>query len=138
MWRPYLNHTFDGNNGFSLDVSIPTLAGRALAVREGEYIIGGTAGKNNGTSVTKGTLWAIILKEGQEGTLLWQYDYTPPETVVPDVVAGGVFGYGLMSGPVVDLEDGVFLFTEGMTRRRWGFDLATGNMLWGPTEPGPA
>ena len=83
-------------------------------------------------------MWAISLKAGHEGTLLWKYDYTPPQTVVPDTVAGGVFGYGLMAGPVIDPEDGVFLFTEGMTRRRWGFDLATGNMLWGPTEPGPA
>ena len=56
MWRPYLNQTFDGNNGFSLDVSIPSLPGRALTIREGEYIIGGTAGKNNGTSITEGTL----------------------------------------------------------------------------------
>ena len=138
MWRPYLNTTFDGNNGFSLNVSIPTLPGRALAVREGEYIIGGTGGKHNATHVTQGDMWCLSLAKGQEGTLLWSYKYTPPETVVPDTVAGGVFGYGLMAGPTVDPEDGVFLFVEGMTRKRWGFDLETGAMLWGPTEPGPA
>jgi hypothetical protein len=138
MWRPYLNQTFDGNNGFSLDVSIPSLPGRALAIREGEYIIGGTSGKNNGTSITEGTLWAISLQPGAEGTLLWQYDYVPPETVIPDTVGGGVFGFGLMAGPVVDPEDGVFLFSQSMTRERWGFDLETGEMLWGPTDPGPA
>ena len=138
MWRPYLNTTFDGNNGFSLNVSIPTLPGRALAVREGEFIIGGTGGKHNATHVTQGDMWCLSLAKGQEGKLLWSYKYTPPETVVPDTVAGGVFGYGLMSGPTVDPEDGVFLFVEGMTRRRWGFDLETGAMLWGPTEPGPA
>jgi len=129
MWRPYLNNTFDGNNGFSLNVSIPTLPGMALAVREGEFIIGGTGGKHNATFIQKGTLWAISLERGHEGELLWTYDYTPPETVVPDVVSGGVFGYGLMSGPTVDPEDGVFLFVEGMTRRRWGFDLNWCNAL---------
>jgi hypothetical protein len=138
MWRPYLNNTFDGNYGYSLNVSIPNdLPGSARAIREGEFIIGGSAGKNNGTSVTKGTMWAISLKEGQEGTLLWKYDYTPPETVVTDTVGGGVFGYGLMTLTAVSPEDNVFVFTEGMTRQRWGFDLTTGNMLWGPTESGP-
>ncbi len=138
MWRPYLNNTFDGNYGYSLNVSIPSgLPGSARAIREGEFIIGGSAGKNNGTSVTKGTMWEISLKEGQEGTLLWKYDYTPPETVVTDTVGGGVFGYGLMTLTAVSPEDNVFVFTEGMTRQRWGFDLTTGNMLWGPTESGP-
>jgi hypothetical protein len=138
MWRPYLNQTFDGNNGYSLNVTIPSLPGRALAIREGQYIIGGTSGKNNGTSVTKGNLWAISLEPGKEGTLLWQYDYVPPETVIPDTVGGGVFGYGLMTGPVVDPEDGVFTFSQTITRERWGFDLATGDMIWGPTSPEPA
>jgi hypothetical protein len=40
MWRPYLNVTFDGNYGYSLNVSIPAgLPGSALEIREGEYII---------------------------------------------------------------------------------------------------
>ncbi len=138
MWRPYLNNTFDGNYGVSLDVTIPTLPGRALVIREGEYIIGGTPGRNTATETTEGTMWAISLQPGAEGTLLWQYDFTPPETEVPDPGSGGVFGYGLMTLSHVSPEDGVFIFTEGMTRRRWGFDLDTGNMIWGPTEPGPA
>ena len=137
MWRPYLNYTFDGNNGFSLNVTIPDVSGSIRAVVEGEYLIGGTSGKHNSTYVEDGELWALSLVEGQEGTLLWKYSYTPPETVVPDVVAGGFFGGGLMQGPTVDVENGVFLFSQAMTRERWGYDLATGNMLWGPTEPEP-
>ncbi len=138
MWRPYLNNTFDGNYGYSLNVSIPSgLPGGVRSIREGEFIIGGSQGKNNGTSIIKGTMWAISLTPGAEGTLLWKYDYTPPETVVPDTVAGGVFGYGLMTLTAVSPEDNVFIFTEAMTRRRWGFDLTTGNMLWGPTASGP-
>jgi hypothetical protein len=138
MWRPYLNYTFDGNYGFSSNVSIPSLPGSIRAIREGEYIIGGTSGKHNATYIEEGNMWALSLKPGEEGTLLWSYTYTPPETVVPDVVKGGVFGGGLMSGPMVDPEDGVFLFSQTMTREWWGFDLETGDMLWGPTESGPA
>ena len=51
MWRPTLNTTFDGNNGYSLNVSIPTVQGSIQCVREGEYVIGGTGGKNNGTYI---------------------------------------------------------------------------------------
>jgi hypothetical protein len=140
MWRPYLNYTFDGNYGYSLNASIPDVTGASiLAVREDQYVIIGKAGKNNGTYVQQGWLAALNLKEDSNGvinpTMLWNITYTPPETVVPDVVTGGLFGGGTMQGPMVDPEDGVFLFNEAMTRRRWGFSLETGQMLWGPTEP---
>ena len=138
MWRPYLNVTFDGNNGYSLNVTIPSgLSGSVRAIREGEFIIGGTAGKNNATHTIPGTMWFLSLEPGSEGTLIGSFDFTPPETVVPDTTTGGVFGYGLMSLTAVSPEDNVFIFTEAMTRRRWGFDLSTGNMIWGPTDPGP-
>ncbi|XES76739.1 MAG: hypothetical protein ACBZ72_11265 [Candidatus Bathyarchaeia archaeon] len=135
MWRTYLNYTFDGNNGYSLNVSVPQMPGSILAVREDQFVIGGTSGKNNGAYVEEGNLWALSLEPGQEGTLLWDITYTPPETVVPDTVAGGIFGGGLMSGPTVDPEDGVFIFNEPMTRQWWGFNLETGDPIWGPTEP---
>jgi hypothetical protein len=77
----------------------------------------------------------LNLEKGQEGTLLWNITFTPPETVVPDVAAPGMFVGGGMIGPFVDPEDGVFFFSEEMTLRRWGFSLETGEMLWGPTEP---
>jgi len=135
MWRPGLNVTYDGNNGYSLNVSIPTVSGGIRAVREGEFVIGGTSGKHNATYVEEGHLWALSLEKGQEGTLLWNITFTPPETVVPDVAAPGMFVGGGMIGPFVDPEDGVFFFSEEMTLRRWGFSLETGEMLWGPTEP---
>jgi len=133
MWRPYLNYTFGGIYGYSLNVSIPAVSGSMLAIREGEFVIGGTSGKNNGTYVEQGNLWALSLKPGEEGTLLWNRTFTPP-LGVPDVAAG-LFGAGVMSGPTVDPEDGVFLFEQSITRERWGFSLETGELLWGPTEP---
>jgi len=131
MWRPTLNMTFDGNNGYSLNVSMPDVQGSIRAVRDGEYVIGGTSGKNNGTYVQDGQLWALSLEKGKEGTLLWEITFTPPEA--PPDVATGMFGG--MSGPDVDPEDGVFHFSEPITRRRWGYDLETGQQIWGPTEP---
>jgi len=128
MWRPTLNETFDGANGYSLNVSIPEVQGSIQCVREGEFVIGGTAGKNNGTYVQNGHLWALSLVPGQEGTLLWNRTFTPPQA--PPDIATGSFGIGGMSLSVVDPEDGVFCFSESITRRWWGYDLNTGQQLW--------
>jgi hypothetical protein len=132
VWRPGLNQTYDGNNGFSLNVSIPDVQGSILAVREGEYVIGGTPGKNNGTYVQQGNLWALSLKPGQEGTPLWNITFTPPQRI-PDAVYTSL-GYGSMEGPTVDPEDGVFLFRESTTLRWWCYSLETGQLLW-ESEP---
>jgi hypothetical protein len=136
LWRPGLNVTYDGNNGYSLNVSVPQMAGSLRVVREDEFVIGGTSGKNNGTYVEEGNLWALSLKPGEEGTLLWDITFTPPESV-PDRAITGVFGGGSMSGPTVDPEDGVFIYSQSMTRQWWGFDLETGEQIWGPTDPEP-
>jgi hypothetical protein len=36
---------------------------------------------------------------------------------------------------IVDPEDGVFFFEHRLTLRRWGYSLATGQQIWGPTPP---
>jgi len=136
MWRPTLNMTFDGNNGFSLNVSVPDLPGSVLAVREGEYIIGGTGGQNDADAVVDGILWALSLEEGKEGTLLWQISFTPPRAYA--TAAQAPRGRYPVGGPTVVPEYNVFLFEEASTLRRWGYDLKTGNLLWGPTDPEPA
>jgi hypothetical protein len=136
MWRPTLNVTFDGNNGYSINASIPDVQGNIICVREGEYAIGGVAGKNNGTYVQNGHLWALSLVPGQEGTLLWNRTFTPPEG--PPDAATGRFGIGGMDLSIIDPEDGVFCFSESITRRWWGYDLNTGQQLWGPSDPEPS
>jgi hypothetical protein len=134
-WRPFLNYTFDGNNGFSLNVSIPAVSGSMLAVREGEFIIGGTGGTNKpDVPLELGNLWCLSLEPGKEGTLLWNRTFTSPYDEVPSTVTA-MFGAGGVSGPTVDPEDGVFLFSSSITRERWGYSLETGELLWGPTEP---
>jgi hypothetical protein len=135
MWRPTLNVTFNGNNGYSLNVSIPDVQGSIRCVREGEFVIGGTTGNNNGTYVENGQMWCLSLAPGQEGTLLWNRTFTPPQA--PPDVATGMFGIGGMTLSIVDPEDGVFCFSESITRRWWGYSLTTGQQLW-ESEPEPS
>jgi outer membrane protein assembly factor BamB len=136
MWRPTLNETFDGNNGYSLNVSIPEVEGSLLCVREGEFAIGGTGGQNDDDAVVQGTLWALSLEPGKEGTQLWEISFTPPRASATAELS--YRGRYPVSGPTVDPEDGVFLFEESVTLKRWGYSLETGEMLWGPTDPEPA
>lgn len=139
MWRPTLNVTFNGANGYTLNVSVPALPGGILLIREGEYIIGGNGGTNRvGMDLVLGNMWAISPEPGNEGDVLWQYTYTPPYSDVPSAILAGFFGGGTMSGPQAIPEDGVFVFDQAISGERWGFDLATGEALWGPTpaEPG--
>jgi hypothetical protein len=119
-WRPALNVTYDAINGYSLNVSIPNVQGNLRVVREGEFVIGGTGGSNDGTTIVQGNLWALSLEPGKEGTLLWNRTFTPP--------VGGALG-------TIDPEDDVFLFEDRLELVRWAYDLNTGQPLWGPSEP---
>jgi hypothetical protein len=134
-WRPFLNYTFDGNNGFSLKVQVPDLPGSIRAVREGQYVIGGTGGQNDADLVEEGTLWALSLQQGHEGQLLWQYDYTPPRA--SQSLKYSYRGGDTVTGPIVYPEYNVFLFEERATLRRWAYELTTGQPLWGPSDPEP-
>jgi outer membrane protein assembly factor BamB len=138
--------TYDGNLGFSLNVSIPDVQGSIIEVVESKHIIGGISGRNSDIAVEPGHLWALSLEPGQEGTLLWNVTFTPPKALMdPTEVYHYGQGYGSesairnsfsrMQGPWVSSEEGVFFFWEGATRQLWGFNLETGEMLWGPTEP---
>jgi hypothetical protein len=127
MWRPYLNYTFGGQYGFSLNVSIPNVQGSVRAVREDLYVIGGTAGSNNENGITQGNLWALNLDQnkGVIGSLLWNITFTPPSSAGNKTISMGT----------VDPEDGVFLFSCSQTRQWWAYSLQSGQLLWGPSAP---
>ena len=136
MWRPYLNWTFDGNYGFSLNASIPNVTGTIYAVREGQYVIGGSAGKQNTTTTVPGYLWALNLdpSKGAIGSLLYNTTFTPPLQTADDISASQQSA-GIVTLDCVVPEQGVFIFSEKATNQRWGYSLATGNLLWGPSAP---
>ncbi len=129
-WRPFLNYTYNGIHGYSLNVSIPAVQGSIRAVREDQYMIGGTTGSNDERGVVQGNLWALSLKRGEEGTLLWNITFTPPHTVVPSYAGTGI------TLNDVDPEDGIFAFSEAVTRTRWVYSLADGRQLW-QSDPEP-
>ena len=136
MWRPTLNFTFDGRYGFSLNASIPDIQGSILAIRQDKYIIGGTSGKNNDTYLLQGNLWCLNLDptKGAIGSLLWNITFTPPKTQT-DLAAGSGLSAAGISLVSVDPEDGVFIFNDRLTLQWYGYSLATGLQLCGPTAP---
>jgi hypothetical protein len=128
-WRPGLNVTYDGNNGFSLNESIPAVQGTIRAVREDQYIIGGTAGSNNENGIVLGNLWCLNLKPDSDGyitpTLLWNKTFIPPSSAGNLTVSLGQ----------VDPEDGVFIFHAQQTRKHYVYSLDTMQQLWeSPSE----
>jgi len=67
-------------------------------------------------------LWGISLKLGQEGLLLFNTTWTPPQTDL------------FISWGAESIKDGVFTLWSKETRQYWGFSMDTGKPLWGPTE----
>jgi hypothetical protein len=84
--RPYQlgGRTFDGLTGFSLNVSIPDVQGSILDVVPGKYVIGGVAGKHNNTHVEPGHIWTLDLTKGNEGALISNVTFTPPQQTMDE------------------------------------------------------
>jgi hypothetical protein len=139
-----LTGSYNGSNGYSLNVSIPNVQGSIFEIVEDKWIIGGIAGKQNQTQTEQGHLWTISLERGKEGTLLSNVTFTPAKAIMDpyELYQYGPYGPSgwartstRMYDPFVYSEYGVFVFWEGATRQLWGFSLETGQMIWGPTEP---
>ena len=134
QWRPQNRAVHNGDTAFSLNVSLASpVNGSILSVVEGEIIVGGTTdGYNNANGVKTNLMWALSLKQGEEGILLWSYSYTPPKAAgVPGV---DVNTYRGMRYESMSVEDSVFIFREQLTRKYWGFNLLTGQQIW-ETQP---
>jgi hypothetical protein len=146
QWRPGTGgrgqllggeYVHDGSKGFSLNVSIPSIlaptntranqTGTIRAVREDDLVIIGTTGLNDERGLAPGWLMAVSLKQGQEGTKLWDITYTPPSST----------GNRTITLVHVDPDDGIFLFSDRMERRWYGYSLETGKSIW-TGEPEPA
>ena len=137
MWRPYPNATFDGRNGYSMNVSIASIlgprntvlneTGTIRAVRADEFVIVGTAGQNDDRGIVQGYLRALSLKPGQWGNKLWEISFTPPKASGSNVA---MTYEGGTQGVTVNPEDGVFFFWEPVTNRIFCYSLDTGQQLW--------
>lgn len=112
--------TFNGTNGYQWNKTIPQVPGSVGAILN-DRVVGSTAnGINMGDKPI--ALWAISLKSGQEGTLLYNTTWQPPKGDL-DITFGES-----------SLQDEVFTLVAQETRQLWGFDLNTGKNIWGPTE----
>jgi hypothetical protein len=136
--QPYLggvadNYVHDGSDFFSLNVSIPSMLGprNALlnqtatiqAVREGEYIIVGYAGRNDERGVATGYLMCLSLEQGKEGQKLWETTFTPP-------LASQDWYSGMSSLSVFPEQDVFYFSSPTELKNPIVYDMKTGQQLW--------
>jgi outer membrane protein assembly factor BamB len=99
------------------------------AVQYGDILLGSNGSHPIGTSGTRYdypspvTFWAVSLKPGQEGQLLWM---TNIDTVTPDNNKLLLF---------TRAAEGVFVFVQTPHRKWVGYDMYTGKKLWEAAAP---
>jgi hypothetical protein len=127
-WRP-VNLNINGNLGWEWNITVSSdinIAGSSIKeLAYGKAILGGGSipGGIGGTVAPTYTMWGLNLDpaRGDIGKLLWIKTYnSPPGNVTHN------------KGPT-DFETGVFTFSDKQTMVWYGYDLYTGEPLWGPT-----
>ena len=148
QWRPATGgrgtllggeYVHNGNKGFSVNVSIPTPyndrntllneTGTIRAIREGELLVVGTAGRNDERGDVQGILWGISQRRDSTlGQQLWKVTFSEPyaptsanasNTLIEVFPDQNVFVCGnvLMQGGT-------------KTLMYYGYDLTTGKQIW--------
>jgi len=120
-WRPQGN-TYDATTGIEWNKTIPTdLPGSVCTYFYNDRIFGSTAGGMGGVAETI-TSWAIDVRPGHEGALLFNKTWTVPTKDLTTVWTDA------------SIEDKVFIISGKENRIYYGFSLDTGNFIW-ETEP---
>jgi len=121
MWRPPVGRTVDGSNGWMWNVTTP-VGGSINAVSD-DYIVGsiGLGSFQYGTNAY--SIFTLNVKDYKPATKLWQKDNIQPPVDNATVVVGPI-----------SPEDGVGTFMLKETTQWYGFDLNSGNVIWGPSE----
>jgi hypothetical protein len=148
-WRPQRTAPYDGQNGYSMNVSVASIlgprntvlneTGTIRAVRPDQFVIVGTNGRNDARGVAPGFLRAYSLKPGNWGNTLWDITFTTPKAK-DDYPNNTYLGYSITNAvnlAQVDPEDGVFVFYETITRKYFGFSLSTGQQIWETAPESP-
>ena len=125
MWREPIGRTVDGRDGYSWTKNVTKGLG-SISVILDDRIIGVNGISSFQYGVSAYSVWALSLKAGQEGTLLWKKDYSQPPILNATITLGPA-----------SLDDGVFTMRLKETMQWYGFDLDTGNQIWGPTASQP-
>ncbi|MDG6222295.1 MAG: PQQ-binding-like beta-propeller repeat protein [Candidatus Bathyarchaeota archaeon] len=124
-----MGSTFDARDGIEWNVTIPTgLQGSVVAVNFQDRLVGNDAPG----FLTMGDLpvhtWAINLEPGHEGELIFNTEWNPPPGDI-------TVSWGTRYNGAPSFEDKVYVLWSKDTRQLYGFDLDTGEQIWGPTEP---
>jgi hypothetical protein len=119
--------TYDGHNGFSMNISVAGTPGSIYWIEPEEYVITGRNGQNDARGTVEGYLSAYSLKAPTWGQTLWTKTFTPPKATddYPNNTAGGG-----VSMAVVDGASGTFFFEEPVTGKQWVYSLSTGKQIW--------
>jgi outer membrane protein assembly factor BamB len=130
QWRPerLSSRIYDGNNGYSMNVSIPNYTGGSIQeVIPENLVIVGLGGQNDARGIEQGFLKAYSLERPNWGTQLWETVFTPPKatTEYPNNTYSGSVSFG-----GVDYASGVFRFTERVTGKIWVYSIDSGQQLW--------
>ncbi len=135
---------YDGRNGYSMNVSVSSIFGprnsvlnETGSIREivpDDYVVVGTAGRNDARGTVQGYFRAYSIKAPDWGKVLWDVTFVPPKAnddYPNSTYSGGVSFNGLSS------RDKVFWFTERVTGRVWVYSQTTGQQLWMYTLSSP-
>jgi hypothetical protein len=135
---------YDGNNGFSMNVSVASIygprndvinqTGSILQIIPDQYVIVGTGGRNDARGIAQGFLSAFSLAAGTWGKTLWTTAFTPP--AASDAYPNATYNGGVLFGGV-DATSGTFWFQEVVTGKRWVYSIETGKQLWENTVDNP-
>jgi hypothetical protein len=142
-WRPGAMGTigygkiYDGNYGFSMNVSATSIygprnsvinqTGSIQAIVPDQYVIVGASGRNDARGTVQGFLRAYSLASGTWGQTLWTTTFTPP--AASDAYPNATYSGGVSFGGV-DAASGTFYFQEVVTGKRWVYSITTGQQLW--------
>ena len=127
------NVVHNGNNFFSMNVSIPDIrgpinsivnqTGTVQCVRQDQYVIVATAGSNDERGVVQAMTEAISCDPlNNPGSVLWKTLYNPPLGSQANNVTWSLTG--------IYPEAGVVMFSNTVTLTRVGIDMKTGTELW--------
>jgi hypothetical protein len=120
MWRPPLGATLDWRKGIQWNTTIPSAPGASISRIGGGVVIARAV-----LSMAPATVEQIGYS-ANTGQQIWVYNATGDEATT-----------GSMAGPTATIGSGVYAIYRQETMQWYGYDINTGNKLWGPTTPYP-
>ena len=124
-WRP-IGTTFPAGNGTQLDItnSASGLDGGVEIVIPGVKAVGTNMNWAGGALEPNPQIWAIDLRPGSEGNLIFNEPWPTPETGVH---------YDFPGSHPFSIEYDLFVITGKETRTHYGISMTTGEQLWATT-----